>query len=648
MSSQTNTEAAPSAHAAVDANSTRPAIVLAALGVVFGDIGTSPIYTVQTLFSPRDPHPVPLDAHNVYGVVSLIFWSIMVIVTLTYVTLVMRADNDGEGGIMALITLLRRWGSETRHRTALVLAALGVFGASLFFGDSMITPAISVLSAVEGIQVVDPSFKNWVIPITVVIIVALFYVQRHGTAKVGRTFGPVMVLWFLAIGACGVTGIVAHPEILKALSPTYALTFIAGHFEIAFFALTAVVLAVTGAEALYADMGHFGRKAITRGWLFVVLPALAMNYLGQGALLIGDAATMRAPFFLLIPSWAIWPMVLLATAATVIASQAVITGAFSVASQAARIGYLPRLRVIHTSAAREGQIYVPWINGLLTVAVLTLVLTFRSSERLAYAYGMAVTGTITITLLLFLYYARTRWGAPLWLVTIGGGILLLIDLLFVAANLTKVVHGAWLPLLIGITAFTVMVTWHRGREIVTVSREEAEGPLDEFIVELRECEPPLPRVPGTAIFLNRGKETAPLAMRTCVEHTHVLHKHVVIVSIETLPMPRAPDQERIQVDSLGYKKDGIVFVTANYGYMEKTHILDALRSLTPKQSEGKIAIDEASYFLSKLELVRGRKKTMAQWRKRLFIATSYITADAAERFGLPRDRTVIMGSRIEV
>ena len=610
MASHTNTESAKSADASGGAHPVRAAVVLAALGVVFGDIGTSPIYTVQTVFSPNDPHPVPLNAHNVYGVVSLIFWSIMVIVTLTYVTLVMRADNDGEGGIMALITLLRRWGSATRHRSALILAALGVFGAALFFGDSMITPAISVLSAIEGIEVVDPGFERWVVPITVVIIVALFYVQRHGTATVGRAFGPVMVA-ALAIGACGVTGIVAHPEILKALSPTYALTFIVGHFEIAFFALTAVVLAVTGAEALYADMGHFGRKAITRAWLFLVLPALALNYLGQGALLIGDARTMRAPFFLLIPSWALWPMVILATAATVIASQAVITGAFSVASQAARIGYLPRIRVIHTSAAREGQIYVPWINGLLTVAVLTLVLAFRSSERLAYAYGMAVTGTITITLLLFLYYARTRWGAPLWLVLVGGGILVLIDLLFVAANLTKVVHGAWLPLTIGIVAFTVMTTWHHGREIVTVAREKAEGPLDEFIEEIRDCQPPLARVLGTAVFLNRGKETAPLALRTCVEHTHVLHEQVVIVSIETLPMPRAPADQRIEVDALGYKQDGIVFVTANYGYMEKTHILDALRSLTPKQAEGKIAIDDASYFLSKLELVRGRKKTMA-------------------------------------
>ncbi len=425
------------------------------------------------------------------------------------------------------------------------------------------------------------------------------------------------------------------------------MTFIVGHFEIAFFALTAVVLAVTGAEALYADMGHFGRKAITRAWLFSVLPALALNYLGQGALLIGDPSTMRAPFFLLIPGWALWPMVLLATAATVIASQAVITGAFSVAAQAARIGYLPRLRVIHTSAATEGQIYVPWINGLLMVGVITLVLVFRSSERLAYAYGMAVTGTITITLLLFLYYARTRWAAPLWLVVIGGGLLLLIDLLFVAANLTKGVHGAWLPLLIGIVAFTVMITWHRGREIVTVEREKAEGPLDEFIDEVRDGSRrwPVPRYRG----LPQSREGDRTPCVADVRRTHPRTPQARDHHLDrNLPMPRAPEADRIQVDALGFEQDGIVFVTANYGYMEKTHILDALRSLTPKQSEGKIAIDDASYFLSKLELVRGRKKSMAQWRKRLFIATSYITADAPERFGLPRDRTVIMGSRIEV
>jgi KUP system potassium uptake protein len=633
----------------VDARQTlRPAIVVGALGVVFGDIGTSPIYTIQTVFNPGDPHPVPISTDNVYGVVSTIFWSVMIIVTLTYVTLVMRADNNGEGGIMALITLLRRWTGRRGRRTTMFLAGLGLFGAALFFGDSMITPAISVLSAVEGLKVIAPDFDDFIVPITAVIIVALFAVQRHGTAVVGRFFGPVMIAWFAAIGACGVNGIVDNPEILKALSPTYALTFLLGHFHIAFFSLAAIVLSVTGAEALYADMGHFGRKAITYGWLGLVLPACTLSYFGQGALVLADESKVSAPFFLLTPEWARIPMVLLATAATVIASQAVITGAFSVASQAAQLGYLPRLRVEHTSASTIGQIYVPWINGVLVVMVLILVFAFRSSAALAYAFGMAVTGTITITTTLFFYYARTRWAWSLWLVIPGGGFLLLVDLMFFAANLTKLVHGAWLPLLIAIVAFTVMTTWENGREIVTRAREKAEGPLREFIDGLRTCEPPLVRMAGTAVFLNRGKETAPLAMRANVEHNRVVHRHVVIMSIDTVPVPRLTDDERITIDELDYKKDGIIHVTACYGYMERPNIPAALRLLDPAHTEGHIDVDAASYFLSKLELTAGDEPTMAPWRKRLFIATSYITADAAAYFSLPLDRTVSIGSRIEV
>jgi KUP system potassium uptake protein len=644
----TSSEAASPPRRVGGAEAVRLAVVVGALGVVFGDIGTSPIYTIQTVFNPGDPHPVPINTDNVYGIVSLIFWSVMIIVTLTYVTLVMRADNDGEGGIMALITLLRRWGGAQGRRTVMALAALGIFGAALFFGDSMITPAISVLSAVEGLKVVQPEFDRWIVPITAVIIVALFAVQRRGTAAVGRLFGPVMIAWFTSIGACGVNGIIGHPQILKALSPTYALTFMFGHFGIAFFALAAVVLAVTGAEALYADMGHFGRRAITRGWLFLVLPACALSYLGQGALLLGDESAVSAPFFLLTPDWARLPMVLLATAATVIASQAVITGAYSVASQAAQLGYLPRLRITHTSESTIGQIYVPWINGVLLVAVLTLVFAFRSSAALAYAFGMAVTGTITITTLLFFYIARTRWGTPLWLVVIGAGALLFVDLMFLAANMTKLVHGAWLPLIIAVIAFTVMATWQRGRAVVTRAREQAEGPLREFIDELADCQPPLLRIPGTAVFLNRGKETTPLAMRANVKHNHALHEHVVIMAIDTLPVPRVPDSQRVEVDALGYAEDGIFHFTAHFGYMETPNVPAALRLLSPTQTEGPIAIDDASYFLSKVELTKGAAPTMAPWRKRLFIATSYITADAADYFGLPPDRTVIMGSRIEV
>ncbi|MFF3584784.1 potassium transporter Kup [Streptomyces mirabilis] len=639
---------APEARRASTHDAVRLAVVIGALGVVFGDIGTSPIYTLQTVFNPSDPHPVPVTTDNVYGVVSLVFWSVVIIVTVTYVLLAMRADNDGEGGIMALITLLRRWSSQRGRRAAVVLAALGIFGASLFFGDSMITPAISVLSAVEGLKVVEPSLESAVVPITAVIIVALFLVQRRGTAAVGRVFGPVMIVWFVAIGACGVAGIADHPGILRALSPTYALGFLFGHWGTAFFSLAAVVLAVTGAEALYADMGHFGRRAITRAWMFLVFPACVLSYLGQGALILDDPNNISSPFFLLTPDWGRWPMVLLATAATVIASQAVITGAYSVASQAAQLGYLPRLRIAHTSESTIGQIYVPWINWLLMVSVLTLVFAFRTSTALAFAFGMAVTGTITITTLLFFYVARAKWGTPRWLLAIGATVLLFVDLLFVAANLTKLVHGAWLPLLIGLTAFTVMTTWQRGRELVTAERARQEGPLPEFIDHLRSGQEPTLRAPGTAVFLNRGKETAPLAMRANVEHNHVRHDQVVILSIKTEPVPRVPAEQRIVVDDLGYADDGIIHVTARFGYMETPDVPGTLAMLDPADTEGPLQLDQASYFLSKIELRRGKAPTMAPWRKRLFIATSYITADAAEYFSLPRDRTVIMGSHIEV
>ncbi|WP_222932900.1 potassium transporter Kup [Nocardia yunnanensis] len=626
----------------------RAALTIGALGVVFGDIGTSPIYTLQTVFNPDDPHPIPVSRDNIFGIVSLVFWSVMIIVTVTYVLLAMRADNDGEGGIMALITLLRRWTKRGGRRTATMLAALGIFGASLFLGDSMITPAISVLSAVEGAKTVSSSMGDFVVPITAVIILALFLVQRRGTAAVGRVFGPIMICWFLVIGLCGVAGITRHPEIVKALSPTYALGFLFGHFGIAFFALAAIVLAVTGAEALYADMGHFGRSAITRAWLALVFPACVLSYLGQGALILDDPGHISAPFFLLAPSWGRLPIVLLATAATVIASQAVITGAYSVAAQAAQLGYLPRLRVAHTSESTIGQIYVPWINWLLLVSVLTLVFAFRSSAALAYAFGMAVTGTITITTLLFFYIARARWRTPIWLVLLGAIPLLTVDLLFFAANLTKLVHGAWLPLLIAVVAFTIMTTWQRGREIVTAERERTEGSLREFVDRLRADTSSVTTVPGTAVFLNRGSETAPLAMRANVEHNHVRHRQAVILSIGVELVPRVPVAERISLDHLGYEDDGIVYVTARYGYMETPDVPAALRLLDPAETEGALDLERASYFLSKIELRRGDAPTMALWRKRLFIATSHITADAAEYFGLPRERTVIMGSQIEV
>ena len=624
------------------------ALALGALGVVFGDIGTSPLYTVQTIFSPADPHPVTVSHDSIFGVISLIFWAVTIIVTVTYVLLVMRADNDGEGGIMALIALIRRRALPGGRRAKAVLAALGIFGASLFFGDSMITPAISVLSAVEGVKIAAPSVSGLVIPITVVIIVALFMVQRLGTSTVGRVFGPVMAAWFTVLAALGVRGIATHPVILEALSPTYALGFLSGHFGAAFFSLTAVVLAVTGAEALYADMGHFGREPVRRAWLLVVFPACILNYLGQGALILGHPDRTSNPFFLLAPGWARLPMVILATVATIIASQAVISGAFSVAHQAGRLGYLPRLRIQYTSEKVMGQIYIPWINWLLLVSVLTLVLAFRSSAALAYAYGTAVTGTITITTLLFFYYTRHQWRTPLWIVLAGGGVLLAIDLLFLAANLTKLTHGAWLPLLIGVTAFTILTTWQRGRELVTRERVRAEGPLPEFIAQLHAMEPPLHRVPGTAVFLNRGKATAPLALRANVEHNEILHEEVLILSVETMPAPHVPEAERLRIDDLGYQDDGIFHVTARFGYLDQTNVPALLPLIRATDIESALADDKLSYFVSRIELVPGPAPGMNRWRKRLFIATSRITADAAEYFRLPRERTVIMGSRIEL
>ena len=627
----------------------RGALALGALGVVFGDIGTSPLYTIQTVFNPGDPHPVPVSTENVFGVVSLVFWSVTIIVTVTYVLLVMRADNDGEGGILALITLISRRGAPGGRRTKLVLAVLGIFGASLFFGDSVITPAISVLSAIEGVKVAAPSVASLVIPITAVIILGLFLLQRIGTGAVGRLFGPVMAVWFTTIGVIGVSGIAKHPGILKALSPSYALGFLFGHFAVAFFSLAAVVLAVTGAEALYADMGHFGRAPITRVWLLFVFPACILSYLGQGALILSDPRhAIASPFFLLVPGWARLPMVFLAAAATLIASQAVISGAFSVTQQASQLGYLPRLRIAHTSEEQAGQIYVPWINWALLISVLTLVVTFKSSTALAYAFGMAVTGTITITTLLYFYVALRLWHRPRWLVATGAAFLLGVDLLFFAANLTKLVHGAWLPLLIGIVVFTIMTTWQKGRELVTRLRRRDEGPLRGFIDQLHTMRPPLQRVPGTAVFLNRGKETAPLALRANVEHNHVLHEYVLILSIMTVPVPHVPVAERLTVDPLGHKDDRVTHVTARYGYMDQMNVPALLPLIREADIESPLQESDVSYFLSTIALRLGTTPGMSQWRKRLFLATAQITADAAEHFRLPRERTVIMGSRIEL
>jgi KUP system potassium uptake protein len=457
------------------------------------------------------------------------------------------------------------------------------------------------------------------------------------------------MIWFVVIAAWGIKGIISNPDILRALSPTYALSFLFGHFGTAFFSMAAVVLAVTGAEALYADLGHFGRGPITRAWLFVVFPACVLNYMGQGALVLSHPTTAIAnPFFLLAPGWAAIPMVILAAAATVIASQAVISGAFSLTQQAAQIGYLPRLRIDHTSEEQAGQIYVPWINWALLAAVLALVFTFRTSNALAYAYGVAVTGTITITTLLFFYIARSQWKKPLWLVIPGAAVLITIDLLFLAANLTKLPHGAWLPLAIGVLVFIVLTTWQKGRALVSRQRMVDEGSLSAFIDELHGEKPPLTRVTGIAIFLNRGKDTAPLALRANVKNNHVLHDQVIILTATTLLVPHVPEDSRLEIDDLGNIEDRIYHVTARFGYMDTPAIPPLLPLIRKASPEGHLDGDMVSYFLSTIEVRMGNSPGMSRWRKRLFIATARLTADAAEYFKLPRERTVIMGSRIEL
>ncbi|MDT7776230.1 MAG: system potassium uptake protein, partial [Pseudonocardiales bacterium] len=457
-------------------------LALGALGIVFGDIGTSPLYAVQTVFS-IDNNAVSPAPDDVYGVVSLIFWSVTVIVTIKYVSFILRADNDGEGGIMALAALVRSV-SVTSARRASIALALGVLGASLFYGDSLITPAISVLSAVEGLEVARPDLAQAVLPIGIAILTLLFVVQRWGTHLIGRLFGPVMVLWFVTIAVLGVPHILAHPGVLRGLSPTYIVSFVAGHPLTAFLAMGAVVLVITGAEALYADMGHFGRLPIRVAWFVLVWPALVLNYLGQAALILNDPGAVANPFYLLAPDWARLPLVILATAATVIASQAVISGAFSVSRQAVRLGFLPHLTVRHTSTRESGQIYVPAVNWLLFGGVLVLMVAFRSSSRLATAYGLAVTGTLLLTTALFLIYAATAWQWARWKLVLAAVVFGGIELTFLAANLTKIVHGGWLPLVIAAVVVTVMTTWQRGRRIVTARRVDVEGPLPEFIDKL--------------------------------------------------------------------------------------------------------------------------------------------------------------------
>jgi len=621
------------------------ALTLGALGVVYGDIGTSPLYALRTVFEAHDGAVIPNEA-SVFGVISLVFWAVTAIVSVKYVTFVMRADNRGEGGIMALIALVQGVSLKSRAAAA-ALVAVGIFGAALFYGDGMITPAISVLSAVEGLEVAAPALKSLVLPITLVVLFVLFGVQRFGTEAVGRLFGPVMVLWFAVLAVSGFAEVVKSPAILKALSPTYGVQFFIDNGGIGFLALGSVVLAVTGAEALYADMGHFGRRPIRRAWFFLVFPSLILNYMGQGSLIIESPKAIGNPFFLLMPKWGLIPVVLLATVAAVIASQAVISGAFSVTRQAVQQGFLPRLRIRHTSEA-AGQVYVPAVNGLLFVAVVALVLGFGSSQGLASAYGIAVTGTLAIDTILFFVVVRLLWRKPLWLVLSGAAAFLLVDLAFFSANLPKVVEGGWFPLVLALAVFTLLTTWQRGRELVTARRTEAEGPLADFVEEIRTMDPPPYRVPGTAVCLIASKERTPLALRENVEHNHVLHESVVIVSVDTARVPHVDRSERVVVDELGYEDDGILHLTFRYGFQDEHNVPNALRQATAHGLETEVDVENAIYFVSQMTIVRSDAPGMRRWRKKLFLALSRTSTSPAEYFCLPVNRIVTVGSLIEL
>src|ERR1700744_36144 len=622
------------------------ALALGALGVVFGDIGTSPLYALQTVFS-ADHGAVKPTEQDVFGVISLVFWTITLIVSVEFVLFIMRADNEGEGGILALIAKVET----TKLDSAKVkfgLIAIGMFGVALFFGDGMITPAISVLSAVEGVKVVEPSIHEMVVPATIVIIVGVFSIQRFGTHKIGRVFGPVMLFWFVVIAVAGLGRIVAHPEIIKALSPSYGVEFFGRHFGTAFISLGAIVLTITGAEALYADMGHFGRPPISRGWFFVVFPALTLNYMGQGSLIIGNPSTISNPFFLLIPHWGRVPMVVLATVATVIASQAVISGAFSVTKQAIQLGFLPRLQIRHTSAEEIGQVYLPAVNWFLLVTVVALVIGFGSSTALGSAYGIAVTCTITADTLLFLVIAKALWKKPGWLVGIGAAVFFTIDIAFLAANLTKTAHGGWFPLSIGFLIFVVLSTWRRGTREIQEKRSEAEGSPRSFVEELHAADPQTPRVPGTAVYLNARRETTPLALHAGLEHSHSLHEAIVIISIETTRSPYVSEEDHLVVDHLGYEDDGISHLTAKVGFQEAIKVPHLFALACSRGLEGDANEEDAVYFLSQVAIRPGDGPGMAAWRKRLYVALARNSVSAADYFHLPADRTVTIGSAIDL
>ncbi|HUH91019.1 MAG TPA: potassium transporter Kup [Lysobacter sp.] len=615
------------------------ALVVGAVGVVFGDIGTSPLYTLKEAFSPH--YGLVANHDTVLGILSLVFWALMMVVTVKYVSIIIRADNDGEGGIMALMALAQRT-LPKGGRSVYAVGILGVFGASLFFGDSVITPAMTVLSAIEGLEVGAPQLHAWVVPLTIVVLVALFASQRFGTHKVGRLFGPVMVVWFVALAAIGLSNIVQGPEVLKALSPWYGMRFFIDHGWGGIFILGAVVLAVTGGEALYADMGHFGAKPIRHGWYYFVLPALMLNYLGQGALVLGDPSAVRNPFYLAVPEWGRMPMIGLATAAAVIASQAVITGAYSVARQAIQLGYIPRMAIKHTSRDTIGQIYIPWINWILMIAVISLVLAFGSSTALASAYGVSVSGTMLIDTLLLALVARATWlKARKWVLPLCV-VFLVIDIGFLVANGVKFFDGAWFPIVLGLTVFTMLRTWSRGRELLNAEIRKEGIQLDSFLPGLM-LAPPV-RVPGTAVFLTAQVGMVPQALLHNLKHNKVLHERNVFLTVKTLEVPHASPDKRLQINAIG---DDFYQVLIRFGFMETPDVPVALMRSC---DQGGIYFDpmETTYFASHETVVASARRGMPVWRDKLFAFMHRNAAPATSFFRIPGNRLVELGAQVEI
>ncbi|MBL8421627.1 MAG: potassium transporter Kup [Dechloromonas sp.] len=612
-----------------------PALTVAAIGVVFGDIGTSPLYALKEIFNGH--HPIPVTPDNILGILSLVFWAIMILVTLKYVLIIMRADNRGEGGSLSLLSLVIE-NAKRNPRLTWVISLLGIFAAALFYGDSMITPAISVLSAVEGLEIVTPDLKPYVVPITLIIITGLFFIQKRGTGAVGMFFGPVMVGWFTVIGVLGVLEIAHNPQVLFAINPLYAVGFVAAQPGLAFLALGSVVLAVTGGEALYTDMGHFGRPPIRLAWFGFVMPALILCYFGQGALLLNEPAAIESPFFHLGPSWALIPMVVLATLATVIASQSVISGAFSVARQAVQMGLLPRMQIIHTSGREEGQIYVPFTNWTLYLAVVALVIGFQSSSNLAAAYGIAVVTTMLIDTVLVAFVMVLLWKWNLMLVALVAGSLFAVDIAFFSANIIKIPQGGWFPLVMALVSFTVLTTWRRGRRLLLDEMARQTFPLADFLGTIGDVH----RVHGTAIFMTSSKEGVPSALLHNLKHNQVLHERVVLLTVQTANSPHVNDLDRLYLHRLD---EGFMRVIIRYGFMEDPDVPAALEQCA--RFGETFDMMETTFYVSRETVIpRIPGRDIAPWRARLFALMSKNATSATDFFKIPTNRVVELGTQL--